>query len=106
MKFDGGEHAEILSADGPVLDYNVMSRDSAVEHELKCVTLGKEEVYSRKGDYTLVTVFSGCRLVLGGDAVRLAEYDSVLIKERDDVDFIVESEAPTTCMLVTEVWKK
>ncbi len=106
VKFDGGEHAEILSADGPVLDYNVMSRDSAVEHELKCVTLGKEEVYSRKGDYTLVTVFSGCRLVLGGDAVRLAEYDSVLIKERDDVDFIVESEEPTTCMLVTEVWKK
>lgn len=106
VKFDGGDHAEVLSTDGPVLDYNVMSRDAVVEHELACVTLKKEEVYSRKGDYTLVTVFKGCKFIIGGDVVALAEYDSVLLKERDEIDFVVESADATTCMLVTEIWKK
>lgn len=106
VTFDGGDHAEVLSADGPVLDYNVMSRDAAVEHELSCITLKKEEVYNRKGDFTLVTVFKGCNLIFEGEVVYLAEYDSVLFKKYDGVDLVFESAGPTTSMLITEVWYK
>lgn len=107
VTFDGGDHAEVLSADGPVLDYNVMSRDASVSHELACVTLKNGEVYNRKGDFTLITVFEGCKLIFEGDVVTLAEYDSVLFKERDGADIVVTGEAEKdVCMLVTEVYKK
>lgn len=106
VTFDGGDHAEVISADGPVLDYNVMSRDNAVSHELSCITLKKGEVYNRKGDFTLITVFDGCQVIFEGDVEVLAEYDSVLFKERDGADIVVTGqEKETTTMLVTEIFK-
>lgn len=106
VSFDGGDHAEVLSADGPVLDYNVMSRDESVKHELFCKTLKQGEMYNRQGDFTLITVFNGCELIFDGQVVRMAEYDSVLFTERDAVELVFNNGGEPTSMLITEVWNQ
>ncbi len=106
VSFDGGDHAEVLSANGPVLDYNVMSRDEHSSHELACITLQKGEVYNRRGDFTLVTVFAACELIFEGEVVPLAEFDSVLFKERDGADLVFNSYDGPTTLLVTEFWNQ
>lgn len=106
LRFDGGEHAEVLSANGPVLDYNVMSRDKAVTHELNYVSLSKKALYTRRGDFTLVTVFNACELIVAGNIVPMAEFDSVLFKERDAIEFSFENDQDKVDMLVTEIWNE
>lgn len=106
LRFDGAEHAEVLSANGPVLDYNVMSRDKAVSHELNYCSLSKEVLYTRRGDFTLVTVFNACQLIVAGNIVPMAEFDSVLFKERDAVEFAFDSDQDQTDLLVTEIWNE
>ncbi len=106
LRFNGSDRVEVLSVNGSVLDYNVMSRDKNITHELNYASFSKNERYARRGDFTLVTVCHACELIVAGNVIPMAEFDSLLFKERDAVELTFDSGQERTDILITEIWNE
>ncbi|MBB5019193.1 hypothetical protein HNQ59_002491 [Chitinivorax tropicus] len=88
IDFTGETVFDATIPDGPVLDFNVMSRRNRCQHQLQRRTLHQTQTLCRTGEALLVFVVAG-RLDIADSGLSLGLHDALLLTEADPAQLTV-----------------
>jgi environmental stress-induced protein Ves len=104
LRFTGEDRVEASVPDGPITDFNVMTRRASCRHRFEQIRLNGEHPLARRGGQTLVFLAEGsvlrCR-PYGGQVVALGRRDCLVLEQADPADWRIEADGTATAFLIT-----
>lgn len=107
--FCGEQAIAAVLKDGPVVDFNVMTRRSVCTHVLEILELRGTHRIILRGDVTLIHLARGDRLAClsaSGQLETCAEGESLLIDRRDDTAIELSASVPSRVCLAQLTFKE
>jgi environmental stress-induced protein Ves len=104
LAFAGEDRVEAAVPDGPITDFNVMTRRARCRHRFEQVRLTGEKPLALRGMQTLVFLAEGdalrCRSG-NGDAITLGQRDCLILEAADPIDWHLDPAGmPATVFLI------
>lgn len=106
LAFAGEDRVEAAVPDGPITDFNVMTRRARCRHRFEQMRLTGEHPLALHGEQTLIFLAEGdalhCRSS-NGEAPTLGRRDCLILGEADPIDWRLDAGAAATVFLIAIV---
>jgi hypothetical protein len=103
LAFGGEERVEAAVPDGPITDFNVMTRRGRCRHRFERARLTGEQPLALHGERTLIFLAEGdalrCRSG-NGEAVTLGRRDCLILEPADPADWSLQTDGAATVFLI------
>jgi hypothetical protein len=105
LRFAGEDRVEAVVPDGPITDFNVMTRRARCRHRFEQVRLTSEQPLALRGTRTLIFLAEGdalrCRSGNGG-AITLRRRDCLILEPADPAGWCLDADEATVFLIVID----